>query len=181
MRLREALRFYRTALPLKSFSYFYKLGKTLDPGLHGAGRVRVIAFCIMPTHFHLFLEQLVEDGISDYLKYISHGYAVYFNKKIHRLGHLWESKFKSVLVEEDAYALHLTRYIHLNPVSAGLAGSPESWEYSSYLEYLHRPNGAGLCDPGRTIGMSPEAVRRFTEDRADYQRSLQTIKHLLLD
>jgi putative transposase len=85
------------------------------------------------------------------------------------------------LGDTDAYALHLARYIHLNPVSAGISVKPEDWEFSSYQEYLERPPARSFCEFTRRIPMSPEAVRKFTEDRADYQRSLQMIKSLLLD
>jgi putative transposase len=180
LRMRDAWRFYKTSLPLRSFSPSLKLGKAWDASYHGPARVRIVAYCIMPTHFHLFIQQLNKDGISKFLQFVSHGYAAYFNKKIRRIGHLWASKFKSVLVDRDAYAQHLTRYIHLNPVTAGLVDRPESWEFSSYHEYLDPPGDGGLCEI-KNFGMTPEMVRRFTEDRADYQRSLQQIKHLLFD
>ncbi len=181
LRMTEALRFYRTSTKGQSFSLVARSERLGDPEIYGPGRVRVIAYCIMPTHLHLFLEQLTKDGIEDYMRFVTGGYAMYFNQRADRKGPLWESRFQVRSVETDAYALHLTRYIHLNPTSAGLVDKPEDWEFSSFHEHLGMADDEHLCDLRNILSMSPEAVRRFTQDRADYQRSLQTIKNLILD
>lgn len=180
-RMLEVLRFYRTALKGLCFSHALSLGKTCDPEKHGPARIRILAYCLMPTHFHLFLEQLTAHGISDCMRCVEQGYSTYFNLRHRRKGPLWESKFKSVMVTDDAHAQHLARYIHLNPTSAGLTQRPEDWEFSSYREHLGAARGESLCEFRKLLGMTPEDVRRFTENRIDYQKSLQEIKYLLLD
>src|SRR3990167_9648627 len=80
--------------------------------------VQVIAYCLMPTHIHLILRQLTDKGISKYMSDFLNSYTKYFNTLHKRKGPLWESRFKNVLVETDNQLLHLTRYIHLNPVTA---------------------------------------------------------------
>jgi len=181
LRMREVLRFYRTAFAGRCFSQAVSLGKTRATDFHGPARCRVIAYCVMPTHLHLFLEQLTTDGISDYMRSVMHSYGSFFNLRMNRRGPLWESRFKCVMVTEDAHALHLARYIHLNPTSAGLSKRPEDWEFSSYHEYLHLLQGEGFCEFKQLMSFSPENFRHFTEQRAEYQKSLQTIKYLLLD
>ena len=147
----------------------------------GLPYVRFIAYCIMPTHVHFILEQVTEDGISEFMRLVLNSYARYFNEKSSRKGPLWESRFENRLVETDEYALHLSRYIHLNPVSAGLVAHPEDWEFSSYLEYLGQGRGAPLCEFKKVIALSPEFYRKFTEDRSDHQRALQILKAHLID
>jgi putative transposase len=94
--------------------------------------VEVVAYCIMQTHFHLILKQVTEDGIAKFMGRILNGYSRYFNSLHSRVGPLWTGRFKNVLIRNDEHLLHLTRYIHLNPVSAGLVTKPEDWDYSSY-------------------------------------------------
>ena len=181
LRMLETLRFYRTALTGESFSLVLRGHGLHAPEVHGSKRVRILAYCLMPTHIHLFLEQITADGIEDFMRYATGGYSKYFNRRAKRKGPLWESRFEARLVETDAYALHLARYIHLNPVSAGLLEKPEDWEFSSYGEYLKCAGGEPVCEYKHVMDISPETVRRFTKDWADYQRSLQIIKGLLID
>ena len=181
LRMRESLRFYMTALPRRGFSQTLALGKTHEAGVHGPARVRLIAYCLMPTHLHLFVEQRTSNGISDFMRSVLHGYGSFYNLKLDRRGPLWESRFKRVLVKDDAHALHLARYIHLNPTSAGLSKQVEDWEFSSYHEYLQLAVGEPLCNFRHIMNVTPDNMRKFTERRADYQKSLQLIKYLLLD
>lgn len=82
--------------------------------------VDVIAYCIMPTHLHFVLCQLKDNGISIYMKNLLDSYTRYFNTRYKRKGPLWEGRFKSILVQTEEQLLHLTRYIHLNPISGAL-------------------------------------------------------------
>ena len=181
LRMLETIRFYKTAIAGRSFSTAVKLEKTHDPEYHGELRVRILAYCLMPTHMHFFVEQKARDGVSEFMRLLSHSYGYYLNKKIRRKGPLWESRFQAKPVDSDEYALHLSRYIHLNPTSAGLVANPEDWEFSSYLEYLQTPNGDPLCDWTGVFDLSPDFYRTFCEEREGYQRSLQMIKSCLLD
>ena len=78
--------------------------------------VKVVAFCLMPNHFHLLLKQEKNDGISKYLHKILTGYTMYFNKRYERSGVLFQGVFKGKYIKDDSYLLHLSRYIHLNPL-----------------------------------------------------------------
>lgn len=144
--------------------------------------VQIIAYCIMPTHIHLILKQLKDNGISMFMSNVLNSYTKYFNTKHERKGPLWETRFKSVLVENDDYLLHLTRYIHLNPVTAELVDAPEDWKASSYEEYASETsNESRICKYDHILNTKPNLYRQFVEDRVSYQRELAKIKFLILD
>ena len=121
---------YSSFLELKNKDRFYK-----ENILDNNELVEIIAYCIMPTHIHLILKQLMDKGISTFLSKVLNSYTRYFNFKIKRKGPLWESRFKNVAVDTDEQLMHLTRYIHLNPVTARLVDDPRDWKYSSYESY----------------------------------------------
>lgn len=143
--------------------------------------VEIIAYCIMPTHIHLLLKQNKENGISKYMAKVLNSYSRYFNIRHQRIGPLWEGKFKNILVKDDEQMLHLTRYLHLNPVSAGLVKKPEDWEFSSYHEYVDNREGATICDFETIINTTPKQYKKFVHDRINYQKQLSLIKKLLID
>ncbi len=144
--------------------------------------IRITAFCLMPTHIHLILEQTKDNGISKYMGRVLNGYSRYFNTKHHRLGPLWSGRFKNVLVDRDDQLLHLTRYIHLNPTSAGLVTDPEEWIFSSYNEYIHPLEYSNsLINKVDLFNFSSDQYKKFVLDQKNYQRELALIKSLLVD
>ncbi len=143
--------------------------------------IRIIAYCLMPTHIHFVIEQIIEDGISRFMANILNSYAKYFNLRHKRRGPLWEGRFKSIFVETDEQLLHLTRYLHLNPVTAGLVRKPEQWTYSSYFEYVRMTDKKMICDYQHLIDIHRIDYKKFVEDQINYQRELAFIKHLMLD
>jgi len=92
------------------------------------------AFCLMDNHVHLMISEGTED-IATVMKRITVSYVYYFNKKYKRVGHLFQDRFRSEVVEDDSYALTLARYIHNNPVKAGLTKTVGEYKWSSYLCY----------------------------------------------
>jgi len=183
-RMLELLKFYRVKNPPTRFSAYVEIKdkanfiKTFvreDELL-----VLIYAYCLMPTHIHLLLEQVCDNGITVFMKRVLDSYTRYFNLKIKRKGPLWQSKFKNVLVKDDSQMLHLTRYIHLNPTSDGLVEKPEDWKYSSYLEYISLQN-IKLCNTDKLLlnDYSSDDYKKFVEDRKDYQKTLSKIKDIL--
>ncbi len=77
--------------------------------------VNIIAYCLMPNHFHLLLEQLVDDGIARFLQKMSTSYTMYFNKKYQRNGALLQGTFKRSHIKSDSKLLEMSKYIHFNP------------------------------------------------------------------
>ncbi len=139
-----------------NYSFFLaRMGKYLDKN-----KVKVVAFCLMPNHFHMILQQIEVSGISQYLKSVCNSYVKAVNKEQNRSGHLLEGKYKIKKITDDEYLLHLSRYIHLNPVRAGLAGNALLWKFSSYSEYVNH---------SRFPFVSPEVVLSQFKDVSEYQ------------
>ncbi len=103
----------------------------------------VHAYCLMSNHYHLMIET-PQGNLSQIMKYINSSYTNFFNIKRKRTGHLLQGRYKAVLVEADAYATELSRYIHLNPVRAGMVRSPEEYRWSSYSYYTERSSPSWL-------------------------------------
>jgi putative transposase len=96
---------------------------------------RVHAFCLMPNHIHLAM-QVGEVPLSRIMQNLCFRYTQRTNRRQDRVGHLFQGRYKAVLVDGDSYLLELVRYLHLNPVRAGMVGSPEEYPWSSHLAYL---------------------------------------------
>lgn len=95
---------------------------------------RIHCFCLMTNHYHLLLET-PRGNLQAILHHLNTGYTNYFNTKKKRVGHLFQGRYKAILVEKDHYALELSRYIHLNPVRAQLVKDPDQYPWSSYSAY----------------------------------------------
>jgi len=118
----EGTKIFRNRVDREDF--IDRLGK-----LCRAGHIRVYAWALMPNHFHI-LVRTEDRPISHGMRKLLTGYAVNFNKRHKRFGHLFQNRYKSIVCEDDPYLLELTRYIHLNPLRAGLVKSLE--ELKSY-------------------------------------------------
>jgi REP element-mobilizing transposase RayT len=103
----------------------YLLVETLD----------VIAYCLMPNHYHL-LVCLKTAHLSAAMQAFSLSYTKAMNRRYNRVGSLFQGRFQAILVESTEYLLNLSRYIHWNPVKAGLVKQPQDWEFSSFHEYV---------------------------------------------
>ena len=128
---------------------------------------RVLAWALMGNHFHLYLRTPNAD-LSAGMHDLNSGYATGFNRRHGRMGPLLQGRFKAVLVERGYHAWELSRYIHLNPVRAGLAARPEAYPWSSCAAYLGRrapPQWLAwqevLCEHGRTLRAARREYVRF--------------------
>lgn len=107
--------------------------------------ISLLSFCLMENHFHLLLKQNSKDTITTFMRCLSNSYTKYFNNKYTRIGPLFQGKFKAILVQRDEYLLHLTRYIHLNPlgdknVTRSDLVNLEKYSYSSLPDYIGERN-----------------------------------------
>ena len=118
-------------------------------------RLKVYAYALMSNHIHLFFRTTLPN-ISEVMYSVNMGYSHYFNKRHRRTGHLFESRFKSKLVQVDRYFLCLLRYVHINPVKAGIVASPEQYAWSSHRAYL------GNMD--KVVSDPKEALLLFSAD-----------------
>lgn len=144
--------------------------------------VTLICFCLMPNHFHFILRQELEKGVEKFIKRLCNSYAHYFNTKYETAGSLFQGSFKSIRIENDEQLLHLSRYIHLNPVNSYLVENPENYPFSSYLSYLGKKK-LNFLDPSLVLNQfkSPKDYEKFVLARKEYQRELEKIKHLTLE
>jgi REP element-mobilizing transposase RayT len=139
--------------------------------------VTITAYCLMPNHYHL-LARIESLGFSEAMQSFGTSYTKAINKSRDRCGPLFQSRFRAIHVDNESYLLHLSRYIHLNPVPA-LVRKPSDWEFSSYREYVGLRNGT-LPRPEviiRELGSS-SAYRQFVESAEGVERK---IRHLLID
>jgi len=145
--------------------------------------VTIICYCFIPNHFHFLLKQNQENGISKFLSKFENSFTKYFNTINKRKGHLFLGQFKAVRIETDERLLHLTRYIHLNPYSSFVVKNIAdvlSYKWSSLGEYLNKEDG--FCDKEIILSKFKKiSYLKFISDQADYQRKLETIKHLALE
>lgn len=145
----------------KTFLYYLKLYLS-DPGdlkpaeqkvpiigrANFYNEIELLAYCLMPNHFHLNVKQREIDSMQRFMKCLATNYSMYFNNRYDRVGSLFQGAYKAVLIEEDDYLIHTTRYIHINPVV--LKGSHpqkgetlkrlQEYDYSSYADYLGKRN-----------------------------------------
>lgn len=130
------------------------------------------AYCLMGNHYHLLLE-ITQPNLSRIMQSLNTAYTVYYNVKRKRCGHLFQGRYKSILVEADSYFAELTRYIHLNPVRAKIVANPAEYPWSSYGTYIHVGNNRNdsLIDIDRVkefLAMDLKQYRNFIEDAKDY-------------
>jgi putative transposase len=116
----------------------YHLSKSEDQILHTGKRkqlVNILAFALMPNHFHLLLQQNEEGGISKFMQKLGTGYTMFFNEKNSRTGGLFQGKFKAVHVTNDVQLRYVTHYIHLNPLALCAQESSPSEKIRFLREY----------------------------------------------
>jgi len=139
----------------------------------------IVAYCLMPTHYHL-LVLLKDADLSHRMQLLSISYTKAMNKRYDRVGALFQGSFRAIHVNQNNYLVHLSRYIHLNPVMAGLVERPEDWEFSSYREYIGVRNGT-LPTPEIVLSqfLSREVYQEFVESYTAREREI--IADLLFD
>ena len=99
----------------------------------------IYAYCLMGNHVHILLKE-GKENLTLVLKRIAGSYVYWYNWKYRRSGHLFQDRFKSEPVEDDAYFLTVIRYIHQNPIKAGICGNIDGYKFSSYNEYINKEN-----------------------------------------
>ncbi|MBP9748504.1 MAG: transposase [Candidatus Pacebacteria bacterium] len=98
------------------------------------------AFSLMPNHFHLLIEQCEDTPISIFISKLCTSYAKYINKKYKRVGHVFQDKFKAVLIENNPQLMWVSAYIHMNSVKDRLVKNPGEYTWSSYNDYASNRN-----------------------------------------
>lgn len=184
----SALSYYRFVEPPMKLSYFENLPNEGKEEIMRSMEekekyVEIVSFVFMPNHFHLLVKQTHDKGISKFISQFCNSYSRYFNTKYQRVGPLFQGRFKSILVETTEQLIHLSRYIHLNPVVSGVISENElfSYEYSSLQEYLN--GNYKVVNPQIVLEQfkSIETYKSFLTDHISYGKELERIKHLTLE
>ncbi|MEK7163512.1 MAG: transposase [Patescibacteria group bacterium] len=145
--------------------------------------VDILCFVLMPNHFHLLLKQNVDNGISRFISQFTNSYTRYFNTLHHRSGHLFQGQFKAVEIESESQLIHVSRYIHLNPLVSGLASKNtlQRFKWSSYNDYLNLKSNYIQTHDILSIFKSIGNYENFVLEHANYAQELELIKHLTID
>ena len=136
---------------------YQQFEKILAQGLE-VHQVKLHAYCWMKNHVHLAL-QVTETPLSKLMQSLSQRYTVWFNHRHERVGHLFQGRYKDILVDSDQYLLELIRYIHLNPVRANLVADPENYSYSSHRAY----SGLVAAPPWLTLDWGQSQFEDYLE------------------
>jgi len=165
--------------------YFLSLFKrhlSAEPEIDSHGRpfakydneVKLVAFCLMPNHFHLLFYLLEPDGIIHIMRSVMTSYTMYFNKKYQRTGGLYEGVFLASRISNDGYLWHVSRYIHLNPMDIG--ADFRQYPYSSIDYFVGNKNASWLHPEKLVKGI--EEKSQYLEFVADYETMHQDMKLL---
>jgi putative transposase len=203
--------------PVNNATYYFRKSKSSQykdvgrPYIKGEKRkirkkffVEILAFCLMPNHYHLLLKPVVENGVAQFMKKINGGYAKYFNDKYERSGALFQGRYKLVPITEEKHFIHLPYYIHLNPLDLvvpewrerkirtsdvhNVMKFLEKYRWSSYLDYIGKKNFPSVTQREfltKFLG-GPEQYKKDTIkwlkelSTSDVDR-LETIKDIMLE
>lgn len=137
-------------------------------------RLELLAYCLMPNHFHLFVYQHDADSMKQFMKSLSVAYSMYFNKKNKRVGPLFQQRYKAVRIVDDSQLLHVSRYIHLNP------SDYNNYEWSSYQYYLNKRHADWLL-PRRILDLFNGDYEKFMKEYKQNHDELELLKQELED
>lgn len=136
-------------------------------------QLELLAFCLMPNHFHLFIYQQEPTAMTRLLRGVCTSYSMYFNKRNGRIGPLFHGRFKASRIQRDEYLQHISRYMHLNPTNY------KDWEFSSLPYYLGTKR-AGWVRPERILDLfNKDEYPEFVSDYSSHKRELDKIKYEL--
>ncbi|OGP60241.1 MAG: hypothetical protein A2V67_18820 [Deltaproteobacteria bacterium RBG_13_61_14] len=125
-------------------------------------RLEIFAFCLMTNHYHLFL-RTAEPNLAAAMKWLNGLYSARLNRSRNRSGHLFQNRYHSVLVTKEPHWLHLSMYLHLNPVRAGMVQDPCEYEWSSFRDYIQTRSRFDWLCPQEVLsqyGATPNEQRR---------------------
>lgn len=158
--------------------------------------VEILAFCLMPNHYHLLVRQVIKNGIIGFMQKLGTGYTMYFNQKYRRVGPLFQGRFKSILVERNEHLIYLPYYVHANPLELrnpewkngklkNLVAAIEflrNYHWSSHRDYLEIINFPAVTSRkflGRLFGGASQYQKDFNIWLKE--RNLESVKDLVLE
>lgn len=188
-RFLQSINYYRSVKASIRFSNLDKLAPEIQRriliniSLKKYFQVETLCYCLMPTHFHFLLKQKRDTGISKFISDSLNSFTRYYNLKNGRKGPIFLPRFKAVKVRSENQLIHVSRYIHLQPYSAELITNKTnllSYPWSSFKEYLFWSRKS-LSSPDyilKIFGNNRQRYKKFVLSHADYQKTLEYVKHL---
>ena len=186
----QIIDYYRYSKPPIRFSQYLKLDHETSTKLYKSisannkPRVKILAYCLMPNHYHFLLRQEIDLGISKFISDFCNSYSKYFNIKNQRVGHLFQGVFKNIKIDTIEQLIHTSRYIHINPVVACIVKDSEisNCLWTSLPEYLNQKS-TNICDPSLVLSQFPnqKSYLSFIQSRIDYGKKIELIKHFSYD
>ena len=188
---------FNSIVPSTNHSYHFNF-KNKENIRNSTPLIEIMAFCLMPNHFHLLAKQAVDNGITIFMRKLGTGYTNYFNLKYERVGPLFQGKFKAKHIDNDSYMFYLPHYIHLNPLeittpswqensnnidSKKLISQLKSYKWNSLSDYLGKSNFPGLVSTEFITDLyrSPTSITSSTST-TNYENHLDDwIKNFSLD
>lgn len=130
----------------------------------------LLAYCLMGNHYH-FVMQTRQGNLSALMRHINGVYTQAFNRRHSKVGHLFQGRFKAILVDREAYLLEVCRYVELNPVRAGMVVAPGDWAWSSYRAHIGQAAPPDWLDSAGLLGYLLGRDVIGVTDRAEAQRA----------
>lgn len=183
------MNYYQYKDPPVRLSYFLKMEleekKNILQEMSGKNQkiISILCYSLMPNHYHLLLKQEEDSGIENLVCRAVNGYVKYLNTRNKRVGPLFQGAFKAVRIETDEQMIHLSRYIHLNPVTSYLVKPQEilNYKWTSLAQYLTETES--FVDKSFLLNYfgSKNKYFQFIGDFEDYKKSFSNIEYLTLD
>jgi len=184
----DLIEYYRYPNNLR-FSFFNALSQEsqiayLDQQIKHQPFVSIYAYALMRTHYHLIVKQNTNHGIKKLISNLQNSFAKHFNLKFNRHGSLFQGPFQAKRIETEEELLHVSRYIHLNPVTSFYIDylDLEQYPWTSFIDYSTKGRNT-FIDSSLVLNHfeSFNDYKKFVYDRVDYQRTLDVVKHLTFD
>lgn len=185
----DLIKYYRSLKANIRYSYFKKLKSNFrylrerEIKIRKYFKIEILAYCLMPNHFHLLIQQKVSNGIIRFMSDVLNSLTRFYNLKSIRKGPIFLTQFKSRRIMSREQLLHVSRYIHLNPYSSSIANSVSelvNYEFSSLKEYVKRKNKKILCEPEiilSNITGRNKSYKKFVLSNKNQQKALNLLKH----
>ncbi|OGG53807.1 hypothetical protein A3H16_03465 [Candidatus Kaiserbacteria bacterium RIFCSPLOWO2_12_FULL_53_8] len=191
----HGLLLFNTPKPANNTTYLLESDNDFVNRYSNSGRiVDIHTWCIMKNHYHLLLSERIEGGLTLFLRKLNIGYANYFNEKYRRSGSLFQGRTKKILVNSDAYFMHILNYVHFNPLDyltgarnwrqRSLGKPPRAHEYlmkyrwSSYRDYCGQKNFPSLLTT-ELFGEKPEKFKKHIFDYSGLNHEKMPVQLLL--
>mgnify|MGYP001606169110 CR=1 FL=1 len=142
---------------------------------HDRFGVLIHSYVLMDNHYHLILET-PRGNLLKVMHGINSRYTVYFNRRHKRSGHLFQGRYKAIIVDKDAYLIPLSRYVHLNSVKAGMAERPEDYKWSSYNGYIGKQKENDWIDYSWVLSKFAQNKKRAWQKYKEYTEEGLAVK-----